>query len=54
MAVVFATALIRDTSLAGLMENQYTRLLAKARSTDSQQQTTRKVTTSRFITNRRS
>jgi len=54
MAVVFATALIRDTSLAGLMESQYTRLLAKARSTDSQQQTTRKVTTSRFITNRRS
>ena len=54
MAVVFATALIRDTSLAGLMEYQYTRLLAKARSTDSQQQTTRKVTTSRFITNRRS
>jgi len=54
MAVVFATALIRDPSLAGLMESQYTRLLAKARSTDSQQQTTRKVTTSRFITNRRS
>ena len=54
MAVVFATALARDSSLASLMDNQYTRLLAKARSTDSQQQTTRKVTTSRFITNRRS
>lgn len=54
MAVVFATALIRDTSLAGLMSNQYEFLMAKARSTDSQQQTTRKIITSRFITNRRS
>tara|TARA_R100001463_G_scaffold132130_1_gene192593 strand:- start:2009 stop:2596 length:588 start_codon:yes stop_codon:yes gene_type:complete len=54
MAVVFSTALIRDASLSSLMQNQYTQLLAKARSTDSQQQTTRKVTTSRFITNRRS
>ena len=36
------------------MQSQYLMLLAKARSTDSQQQTTRKVTTSRFITNRRS
>ena len=54
MAVVFATALIRDTSLSGLMSNQYEFLMAKARSTDSQQQTTRKIVTSRFITNRRS
>ena len=54
MATVFATALIRDQSLAVLMDQQYTNLLAKARSIDSQQQTTRKVTTSRFITNRRS
>ena len=54
MAVVFATALIRDTSLASLMSNQYEFLMAKARSTDSQQQTTRKIVTSRFITNRRS
>tara|TARA_S200002703_G_scaffold150086_1_gene148197 strand:+ start:282 stop:866 length:585 start_codon:yes stop_codon:yes gene_type:complete len=54
MATVFATALIRDQSLAVLMDQQYTRLLAKARSIDSQQQTTRKITTSRFITNRRS
>ena len=53
MAVVFATALIRDASLSSLMQSQYVQLLAKARSTDSQQQTTRKVTTSRFITNRR-
>lgn len=54
MAVVFATALIRDTSLSNLMSNQYEFLMAKARSTDSQQQTTRKIVTSRFITNRRS
>jgi len=54
MAVVFSTALIRDASLSSLMQSQYVQLLAKARSTDSQQQTTRKVTTSRFITNRRS
>ena len=53
MATVFATALIRDTALSSLMSNQYDFLIAKARSTDSQQQTTRKVTTSRFITNRR-
>jgi len=54
MATVFSTALIRDQSLALLMDQQYTRLLAKARSIDSQQQTTRRITTSRFITNRRS
>ena len=54
MATVFSTALIRDTALSSLMSTQYDFLIAKARSTDSQQQTTRKVTTSRFITNRRS
>tara|TARA_R100001460_G_scaffold458_2_gene2143 strand:- start:10588 stop:11175 length:588 start_codon:yes stop_codon:yes gene_type:complete len=54
MASIFATALTRDESLANLMSNQYERLLAKARSTDSQQQTTKKFITSRFITNRRS
>ena len=54
MATVFATALIRDTSLAAMMSDQYEFLMAKARSIDSQQQTTRKIVTSRFITNRRS
>ena len=54
MAQVFATALARDLSLANMMQTQYLMLLAKARSTDSQQQTTRKITTSRFITDRRS
>lgn len=54
MAVVFATALARDQSLAALMDQQLQRALAKAKSIDSQQQTTRKLVTSRFITNRRS
>lgn len=54
MASVFATAIARDTALADQMNIQYERMLAKARSIDSQQQSTRKLTTSRFITNRRS
>ena len=54
MAVVFATALVRDQSLSQMMSVQYNNLMAKARSVDSQQQTTRKLATSRFITNRRS
>jgi len=54
MAVVFATALARDQSLAALMDQQLQRAIAKAKSIDSQQQTTRKLVTSRFITNRRS
>ena len=54
MAVVFATALARDQSFAALMDQQLQRAIAKAKSIDSQQQTTRKLVTSRFITNRRS
>lgn len=54
MASVFATAIARDQSLAGLMNQQYERMMAKARSIDSQQQSTRKLITSRFISNRRS
>jgi len=54
MATVFATSIARDTALANQMNTQYERMLAKARSIDSQQQSTRKLTTSRFITNRRS
>lgn len=54
MATVFATSVARDTALANQMNEQYERMLAKARSIDSQQQSTRKLTTSRFITNRRS
>jgi hypothetical protein len=54
MATVFATAIARDQGLANLMNQQYNVALAKARSIDSQQQSTRKLVTSRFITNRRS
>ena len=54
MATVFATAIARDQGLANLMNQQYNVALAKARSIDSQQQSTRKLITSRFITNRRS
>ena len=54
LAMVFATSVARDASLAALMEKQATSAMAKARSLDSQQHTTRKLVTSRFITNRRS
>ena len=54
LGIVFATSIARDASLATLMQNQAERAMAKARTLDSQQQTTRKLTTSRFITNRRS
>jgi len=54
LAVVFATSIARDSTLAQLMQNQAANAMAKARSLDSQQQTSRKLTTSRFITERRS
>lgn len=54
MAVVFATSIARDANLAALMLKSAQEAMAKARSLDSQQQTTRKLSTSRFITNRRS
>ena len=54
MATVFSTAIARDQGLANLMNQQYNIALAKARSIDSQQQSTRKLITSQFITNRRS
>jgi len=54
LAVPLAFSLVRDATLGGLMQQQATALMAKARSIDSQQQTSRKLITSRFITNRRS
>lgn len=54
LAAIFATSIARDNALAGLMNSAATNAMAKARSLDSQQQTTRKLVTSRFITNRRS
>lgn len=54
LAVVFATSIARDSTLASLMQSQGQNAMAKARSLDSQQQTSRKLTTSRFIAERRS
>lgn len=54
LAVVFATSIARDATLAALMKEQARESMAKARSLDSQQQTSRKLTTSRFIAERRS
>ena len=52
LAMIFATSIARDSSLATLMQTQAERMMAKARNLDSQQQTTRKLTSSRFITSR--
>jgi hypothetical protein len=54
IAIVFATSLARDSSMATLMQNLADKAMIKARNLDSQQQTTRKLTTSRFIAERRS
>jgi hypothetical protein len=54
LANIFATSIARDASLAQLMHASATQAMAKARSLDSQQQTTRSIPTSRFITERRS
>jgi len=54
LAVPLSFSLARDANLASLMQQQATALMAKARSIDSQQQTSRKLITSRFLTNRRS
>tara|TARA_R100001369_G_C3315839_1_gene168098 strand:- start:1863 stop:2450 length:588 start_codon:yes stop_codon:yes gene_type:complete len=54
LASVFAISLARDGSLSQLMDQKGAMLMAKARGLDSQSQTTRKLDTSRFISNRRS
>ena len=54
MAHVFALSVARDEGMAQLMENRAEVLLMKARAKDSQQQTTKKFHTSRFITTRQS
>ena len=53
LASVFAVGLARDQGLAQLMSNQAQMAMMRARSLDSQQQTSRKLNTSRFISNRR-
>lgn len=54
LAAPFAISIARDAQLASLMEDKAAQLFVKARNIDSQQQTTRKLTTSRFIAERRS
>ena len=54
LASSFATSIARDDRLMQLMETKANMLMAKARNLDAQQQTTRKLSTSRFISNRRS
>lgn len=54
LASVFAVSLARDAGLAKLMSDQAQLAMMKARTLDAQQQTTRKLNTSRFITQRRS
>ena len=54
LASMFAVSIARDTAMAGMMEEKAALSMAKARSSDAQQQTTRKFNTSRYITQRRS
>jgi hypothetical protein len=54
LASIFATSIAKDDGLMQVMEAKGTQLMAKARNIDAQQQTTRRMATSRFITNRRS
>ena len=54
LAIPLALSIARDASLANAITQQAIQLMAKARSIDAQQQTTRKLVTSRFITNKRS
>ena len=53
LASVFAVSLARDQSLAQAMSQQAATSMMRARNLDAQQQTTRKLSTSQFITNRR-
>ena len=52
LAAIFASSIARDDGLTQAMEQKAERLMAKARNLDSQQQTTRKLVTNRFRTER--
>ena len=54
LASIFATSIARDDNLMVVIERKAEQLMAKARNIDAQQQTTRRMSTSRFVTNRRS
>ena len=54
LASAFALSIARDEALGQMLERKAQLLMQQAKTLDSQQQTTRKLVTSRFITNRRS
>lgn len=54
LAAAFALAIARDEELATMFEKKAAQLMQQAKTLDSQQQTTRKLVTSRFIAERRS
>ena len=54
LAASFALAIARDEAMGQMMERKAQQLMQQAKTLDSQQQTTRKLVTSRFITERRS
>lgn len=54
LASIFATSIARDGGMASMFEQKANIQMQKARTLDSQQQTTRKLQTSRFIAMRRS
>lgn len=54
LAAAFALGIARDDQMATMFERKAAQLMQQAKTLDSQQQTTRKLVTSRFITERRS
>ena len=54
LASMFAVSIARDVQMAGMMEDKAAISMAKARASDSQQQTSRKFNTNRYISQRRS
>ena len=54
VAAMLSISIARDASLGSMMDQQAERQMIKARRLDSQQQTTRKLMTSRFVAQRRS
>lgn len=53
LAAAFAVSVARDTALSNMFDQKQQVMMARARSADSQQQITRKLHTSRFISQRR-
>ena len=54
LASIFATSIARDDRLMNMIETKAQQLMAKAKNLDAQQHTTRRLSTRRFITDRRS